>query len=38
MVFLTGLFLGAMLGLLLMALLAAGKREGDAREKTLHKI
>ena len=38
MIFLTGLFLGAVLGLLLMALLAAGKREGEAREKTLQKI
>jgi hypothetical protein len=37
-IFLSGLFLGMLFGLVIMAIFSAGKREGEAREKIMQKI
>jgi hypothetical protein len=37
-IFLSGLFLGVLFGLTIMAIFSAGKREGEARERSMQKI
>jgi hypothetical protein len=37
-IFVSGLILGTLFGLTIMAIFSAGKREGEAREKIMQKI